>query len=313
MRIRNLMTFLKVAEFESFHGAAKSMGATQPAISSRIAALEADLGVSLFRRDQGGTQLTSRGRQLLPYAKKMVHINTEMKFQLQQELNDAGTMRIGIADTLAQLWVGPLLKAWRNEFPHVEFEVVIDISDVLMRQISQHELDMVLMVAHPSSDVLMSEHLCSYPQVWMASNSYISEQNLTLEPLNLLQLSHCSVLSFPRNTQPWRYLDSLFSTMGDARPMLHTCSTVSHLINLTEQGLGISLLPKPLADPLHEKGSMSVLPVADDIRVPDLDFCCGWRIDDERLLPKLLAESARDIIKPTDEKTVDESLALSIS
>ncbi len=307
MRIRNLETFLAVAKFESFHGAAKSMGATQPAISSRIAALEADLGVSLFSRDQGGTKLTSRGHQLLPYAKKMVHLNGEMKFQLQQALNDAGTMRIGIADTLAQLWVGPLLKSWRKEFPHVEFEVVIDISEVLTQQIEQHELDMVLMVARPSNDLLLSEHLCSYPQVWVASQSYIESQHLNKGPLDLLKLSNCSVLSFPRNTQPWQYLDNVFSTMGDARPMLHTCSTVSHLINLTQQGLGIALLPEPLAQPLQEKGDIGILTTAHDIAAPDLNFCCGWRIDDERLLPKLLAESARDIIKiPEHEHTLSQ-------
>lgn len=300
MRIRNLDTFLAVAKFESFHGAAKSMGATQPAISSRIAALEADLGVSLFSRDQGGTKLTSRGRQLLPYAKKMVHLNGEMKFQLQQALNDAGTMRIGIADTLAQLWVGPLLKSWRKEFPHVEFEVVIDISEVLTQQIEQHELDMVLMVARPSNDLLLSEHLCSYPQTWVASGAYITSQQLNDGPLDLFKLSHCSVLSFPRNTQPWQYLDNLFSTMGDARPMLHTCSTVSHLINLTQQGLGIALLPEPLAKPLQAQGDIRILNTAHDIAVPDLNFCCAWRIDDERLLPKLLAQSARDIIKIPD-------------
>lgn len=304
MRVRNLETFLRVAEFESFHGAAKAMGATQPAISSRIAALETDLGVSLFSRDQGGTKLTSRGRQLLPYAKKMVHVSSEMKTQLQKELNDAGTMRIGIADTLAQLWVGVLLSAWRKDFPHVEFEVVIDISDALMEQINQHELDMVLMVASPSSDVLISEHLCSYRQVWMASNQYIETEKLNTGPLDLWKLSHCSILSFPRSTQPWRYLDNIFSVMGEERPMLHTCSTVSHLMNLTEQGLGVSLLPEPLALPLMSQGKVSVLNTSDDIVVPDLDFCCGWRVDDERLLPKLLAESARDIIKyPETEQT----------
>jgi len=297
MRIRNLETFVKVAELESFHAAAKALKATQPTISSRVAALETDLGVSLFRRDQGGTTLTSRGRQLLPYAQRLVGINVEMKAQLKQDLNEAGSVRIGIADTLAQLWVGPLLKKWRSEFPHVEFEVVIDISDSLLQQIGRHELDMVLMVVHPESDILLSEHLCSYRQVWMASNEYVEEKNLANEPLNLWQLSRCSVLSFPRNTQPWHYLDNLFSIMAEDRPMLHTCSSVSHLMNLTEQGLGISLLPEPLAAPLLAQNKLTILNTAQEVTVPNIDFCCGWRVDDERLLPKLLAATAREVIE----------------
>ena len=84
-------------------------------------------------------------------------------------------------------------------------------------------------------------------------------------------------------------------------------------MNLTEQGLGVSLLPEPLAIPLQSQGRVSVLNTADDIVVPDLDFCCGWRVDDERLLPKLLAESARDIIKiPVAKKTTPNKLSVII-
>ncbi len=297
MRIRNLETFVKVAELESFHAAAKVLKATQPAISSRVAALESDFGVQLFSRDKGGTRLTSRGRQLLPYAQKLVGINVEMKNQLKQDVNEAGSVRIGIADTLAQLWVSPLLKKWRQEFPHIEFEVVIDISDNLLGQIDRHELDLVLMVVQPQSETLLSEYLCSYPQVWMASHEYIKENSLEKEPLNLWQLSRCSVLSFPRNTQPWRLLDNLFSIMGEDRPMLHTCSSVSHLMNLTEQGLGVSLLPEPLAAPLLKQNKLAILKTAQEIKIANIDFCCGWRVDDERLLPKLLANAARDVIE----------------
>ena len=90
--------------------------------------------------------------------------------------------------------------------------------------------------------------------------------------------------------------------------MLHTCSSVNHLMNLTEQGLGVSLLPKPLADQLVEKGQVQILQSADDMVIPNLDFCCGWRLDDERLLPKLLAESARNIIKPNLESVAVSSV-----
>jgi DNA-binding transcriptional LysR family regulator len=157
----------------------------------------------------------------------------------------------------------------------------------------------VLMVSHPENEILLSEHLCSYPQVWMASNEYVQEKNLAIEPLNLWQLSRCSVLSFPRNTKSWHYLENLFSKMAEDRPMLHTCSSVSHLMNLTEQGLGISLLPEPLAAPLLKENKLTVLNTSDEVSVPNINSCCGWRIDDERLLPKLLAAAARKVIEPS--------------
>ncbi|HCI02056.1 MAG TPA: LysR family transcriptional regulator, partial [Oceanospirillaceae bacterium] len=72
MRIRNLNSFIKVAKLGSFHVAATQLHTSQPAISARIATLEDELGVRLFKRDQSGTQLTTRGMQLLPFAERLV-------------------------------------------------------------------------------------------------------------------------------------------------------------------------------------------------------------------------------------------------
>ncbi|WP_396588386.1 LysR family transcriptional regulator [Bermanella sp. R86510] len=298
MRIRNLMTFTKIAELNSFHGAAKALQTTQPAISARIAALEADLGTSLFRRDKGGTQLTSRGRQLLPFAQKLVRISEEMRAQLDQNLTDGDSVRIGIADTLAQLWVAPLLKQWRLDFPHMQFEVVVDISDHLIKQLENHQLDMVLIVSQSNNNVFMSEHLCSYPQVWVASNEVIQQQNWQNKTVGLEQLAQCSILSFPKHTQPWQDLDRMFSILAEKRPMLHTCSSVSHLMNLTEQGLGVALLPEPLAQLLIGQRSAQIINAHASVKPSELNFCCGWRFDDERVLPTLLAATAREVIAP---------------
>ncbi|EAT12403.1 LysR family transcriptional regulator [Bermanella marisrubri] len=296
MRIRNLETFVKVAELNSFHAAAKALSTTQPAISARIAALESELNVSLFRRDKGGTQLTSRGRQLLPFAQKMMRIAEEMKSQLNQDLLDVDTVRIGIADTLAELWVAPLLKQWRLDFPHIQFEVVVDLSDHLEKQIEQHQLDMVFMVSQPSNASLMTEYLCSLHQQWIASDEVIEQQNWQNRILDLQQLATCSVLSFPKHTQPWRDLERLFAVLGEAKPMLHTCSSVNHLMNLTQQGLGISLLPEPLALKLVKEKGVRILQTEASLQPSVLNFCSGWRSDDERLLPKLLAASAKEVV-----------------
>ena len=49
MELRQLRTFAMVAELENFARAAEAMEVTQPAVSQHVAALEHELGVSLFR------------------------------------------------------------------------------------------------------------------------------------------------------------------------------------------------------------------------------------------------------------------------
>ncbi len=298
MRLRNLLTFVKVARLESFHAAARQLHASQPAISARIAALEDELGVQLFVRDTSGTRLTPRGVQLLPYAEKLVAISQEMKSQLQEQAPEKGSLRVGVADTLAKLWLTSLLSHWRQRFPLMEFEIAIDVSSVLGRQLEEHQLDLVLMVAENHGPSLVTEPLCSYPQVWVASPLIC--ENVT----DLSSLVAHPILSFPRNSRPWQYLQQLFDdTVKDVRPMLHTCSSVESLLALAEQGTGVALLPEPLVEASVAAGRLQKLALSgkhvDPVvqAAPTLEFCCAWHLEDDRMLPRLLAESCRQIVQ----------------
>lgn len=290
MRIRNLLTFVKVAQLQSFHAAAQHLHASQPAISARIVALEDVLGVKLFARDKSGTRLTSRGQQLLPYAEKLVAIHQEMKAQLNESSPEQGIVRVGLTDTLAHLWLGPLLQNWREFFPLIEFEFVVDVSSVLWTQLQEHQLDLCFMVFEHYGDGLVTEPLSSYAQVWVGSPSLM----LKNKGLGLADLVDYPLLSFPRGTKPWQYLQEALKPLAGARPMLHTCSSVASLLELAEQGLGLALLPEPLVVDHLATGRLDRLDI--DINVPNLDFCCTWRVDDDRILPGLLADSARHLM-----------------
>ena len=290
MRIRNLETFVKVARLGSFHAAAVQLNSSQPAISARIQALEEELGVKLFLRDKSGTRLTPRGRQTLPYAEKTLALVQQMKQQLRDDTPEQGVIRVGITDTLANLWLTELLRCWGEQFPLLEFEISVDVSAVLNRQLEAFELDLALMVGEGASSAQVTEPLCRYPQLWVASPSLRGDTD------QQIQLGQQPLLSFPRQTRPWQYLQQLLAPLGEHRPQLHTCSSVSSLLGLAEQGVGIALLPEPLVRPSLAQGSLIKLEqLMQQHRPPALEFCCGWRLDDDRLLPSLLANSARNI------------------
>jgi DNA-binding transcriptional LysR family regulator len=291
MRIRNLLTFIKVAQLQSFHAAAQQLHASQPAISARIVALEETMGVKLFARDKGGTRLTARGQQLLPYAEKLVAVYNEMKTQIHDDSPEKGLVRIGVTDTLAHLWLTRLLQDWRETFPLIEFEFVVDVSSVLWKQLQEHQLDLGFLVSGQGVAQCVTEPLSSYPQVWVGSPSLgLSEQVLELK-----HLVDYPLLSFPRGTQPWLHLQTALEPLGESRPMLHTCSSVASLLELAEQGLGLALLPEPLVAEHLSNRRLDRLNI--DIQVPNLDFCCTWRVDDDRILPRLLADSARLLVQ----------------
>ncbi|MCO4836950.1 MAG: LysR family transcriptional regulator [Oceanospirillaceae bacterium] len=289
MRLRNLNSFIKVATLGSFHGAASQLHASQPAISARIATLEEELGVKLFKRDQSGTKLTARGRQLLPFAERLVAISSEMKAQLQDDAPQQGVFRIGIADTVAHLWLRDLLKVWREQHPLIQFELTIDLSLSLYKQLEEHQLDLALMVYTGQAVSVNTQPLSSLPQVWVGS-SYFAKNSPSMD---INTLSRCPILSFPAATGPGKHLQELFSQVLE-KPKFHTSNSVSGLLAMAEQGAGIALLPHPIVEDALKNERLIAFNI--DPAPPKLKFCCGWRQDEDRLLPQLLADSASQLV-----------------
>lgn len=79
MEIRNLITFVHVAELNSFTTAAKVLGYSQSTISFQIKQLETELDCMLFERINHTVSLTEKGRELLAYAQKISHLTGELK------------------------------------------------------------------------------------------------------------------------------------------------------------------------------------------------------------------------------------------
>src|SRR2546422_5928865 len=73
MEIAQVETFLAVGTFGGFRRAAEALRVTQPAVSARIKALEASLGVRLFDRGPGGLRLSAAGRALRAPAERLLH------------------------------------------------------------------------------------------------------------------------------------------------------------------------------------------------------------------------------------------------
>lgn len=100
MNLVQIRTFLWVAKLGGFRRAAEKLHTSQPAISSRIAALERALGVSLLERGASGVQLTPKGRELLDYAEKLVQIAETARHRVGEPAAYSGVLRLGVSETI---------------------------------------------------------------------------------------------------------------------------------------------------------------------------------------------------------------------
>ena len=98
MDIKNLTTFVHVAELGSFSRAGERLGYSQPTISVQIRQLEQELGCQLFERINHTVALTERGRELLDYAHRITRLVDEMIDDAQELTEIHGNIRLAMAE-----------------------------------------------------------------------------------------------------------------------------------------------------------------------------------------------------------------------
>ncbi|NND92697.1 MAG: LysR family transcriptional regulator [Granulosicoccus sp.] len=131
MDFPSLNAFVAVAESGSFSRAAEQRFMTQPAISKRIASLEADLGVTLFDRLGRGIQLTEAGRKFLVSARRIladIDISREELHSLGSVVG--GRLRLATSHHVGIHRLPPVLKAFTQACPDVELDLLFMDSEL---------------------------------------------------------------------------------------------------------------------------------------------------------------------------------------
>lgn len=124
MDIENLRAFLAIAESGSFSRAAERVFVTQPAISKRIAALEAELGTKLFDRINRRVHLTPAGRALQVRAHALLEEIADIKRGLAALAGHiGGELRIATSHHIGLHRLPPALQAFSQQFPQVRLDL----------------------------------------------------------------------------------------------------------------------------------------------------------------------------------------------
>jgi len=124
-----LRAFEAAARLQSFSKAADELNVTPAAISHQIAALEADLGVSLFNRRNRAVELTSSARVLLPGLSEAFAGIQDSVRRLRSH-NDTGTLTVTASPSFAGKWLVQRLHRFQEQHPDID--VRISATDALV-------------------------------------------------------------------------------------------------------------------------------------------------------------------------------------
>jgi len=144
MDIEQLRTVLKIEEHGHFGRAAEELGLSQPALSQRVARLEAELGRPVFDRSGRRIRLTEAGRVLKRQAERILALVEDAVREVQDD-GRSGRVAVAAIPTIAPFLLPPVLRAFRAVFPEARVEADEDMTEALIKRLVEGEVDLGLL------------------------------------------------------------------------------------------------------------------------------------------------------------------------
>ncbi|MEQ8183276.1 LysR family transcriptional regulator [Marinobacter salarius] len=285
MNIRTLETFVWIARLGSFRAAASRVYASQPSVSARIAGLEDQLGIELFDRSGKKITLTAKGREFLVYAEKMLNLHGEMLQAVAKPSSIQGTIRLAVSETIAHTWLPQLLERVSEAYPAINLELDVDTSLNLAEKLKNHEIDVAFLMGGVNQPGIINRDLCRYSLTWVAS----PQLNIPDQAMSLAELATWPIVTYPRQSEPYIAIRSLVDPMNHST-RIHSCSSLSTIIRMTVDGLGVSALPREILQRELDTGALRQFEV--DATVPDLTFIAAYRAAPTSSVVHAIAELA---------------------
>ena len=175
-----------VDQYRHFATAADKCFVTQPTLSMQIQKLEQQLGVILFDRSKHPVVPTDVGRKIIDQARIILHENQKIQALINEEKQvTAGILRIGIIPTLSPYLLPLFVTSFMNKYPDVELVVQELITERIIKQLQDDQLDVGLIVTPSGEKSLVEKVLFQEEFIAYVSENHSLNEKSSLDPAEI--------------------------------------------------------------------------------------------------------------------------------
>lgn len=254
-RFAEISAFVATVRHQSFALAAQAMTLSSSAVSRRVSALEARLGVRLLTRSTRSLRLTEAGERYYADCRRLL---AEME-AADQALRDAagtvsGRLKLALPVSYGHLHVLPLLPRFMQQYPELELD--ISLSDRYVN-IVEEDVDLAVRIGKLEDSTLVAKRLRPDVRRICATPAYLAEHGTPTTPA---ELSQHRVLQFSLSPagDVWQLTRRGKTEAVKVKPRLWVDSAqMTHAAVLA--GLGIAIVPAFLAGADIAEGRLQVI------------------------------------------------------
>jgi len=251
--MKYLETFIKVCELGSYTAAAEAMNLSQPGVSKQIGRLQANLGVTLLRREDNGIKLTEAGREVYTSGKNMLAIWNKLSDTCHSVSNQlSGLLRIGASTIPAKHLLPTILMNVHSAYPHVELSVNVADSQHILDSLYRGSIDIAYVGTKPEHPEAHYIPTTADKLVVISGRPEWSDRDLAECPFILRETGSGTRTAFEQAM-------SAMGLMPDKVKCVAEVSDTGLIIQLVEAGMGLAVVSNLDAEDLIQQGRIQVV------------------------------------------------------
>lgn len=255
--LKQLKTFIAVAEYKKMNEAAKRLYISQPTVSQMILDLEQEYQAKLFERSPKELKITLAGTVLLNNARDIVASHEHLE-QSMKNLNALRPLRIGATLTIGNTMMGTIIEKLQQKFPDIDVTVFVDNTKIIEHRMIHNELDIALVegiiirqeiVTEPVFEDLLCI-ICGKNHPFAKRTSY-----------NIEDLRHQDFIMREKGSGTRAIFENIMLTHHIPFITKWECSSRNAIVDAVRHNLGLGVLSKRCISEYEKNGEIMTCPI----------------------------------------------------
>ncbi|MBO1005037.1 LysR family transcriptional regulator [Pseudogracilibacillus auburnensis] len=208
-----------------------------------------ELGVLLFYRNVKGIRLTEKGALFRQYADSIIQMADEAIAILQDQDKPAGTLRIGVVETVTCGNFMHLLSTYQTEYEQVSLRLETGTPFELMEKVKNYELDGAFVTGDLSSTDFVLDYIQT-DEIVLLSRKELSTSTLLKQKWAIS----------PKGCPFRRKLDQWLQNEGLALTDFIEISSLETILSSVREGITATILPKSVLTGSYEHLHVTPVP-----------------------------------------------------
>lgn len=214
--------------------------------------LEKEIGAQLFIRNAHGMELTEEGKVFQKYAEKIVDLSLTATSQIRQiKAGELGKIRIGVISSCGGVVPNKQFKKLINYYPNVSFEIHEANTFGIIEQLQDGILDLGIVRTPFNLEGLNFKDFHQEPMVAVTNENDFEGEKIE----HLSQLKDKPIILYRRFQE---IFNRSFRHQGIRPFYAVTCDDARTAIHWADEGLGVALVPKSIAQAYAKSNIVSI-------------------------------------------------------